>query len=389
MRFRELDGLRGIACLVVLFDHVIVSSIPVADFQFRGAWRLSQWLVGGVDLFFVLSGFLIGGILLDHRNAANYFRVFWIRRIGRIMPVYYLLFASFCIMLLIRPWFAAPWLEDYLLKNPMPVWTYGLFVQNFAQSIDGGDGGARWVASTWSLGIEEQFYLLLPVLVYLLNRRRLLLLAIACIFAAPVVRGYLWQASGSLFTGYFLLPGRMDSLMFGFLAALVLRHAPTLAWCRRFRVGLDLASLAVFAALNTTLIGGSSPSASFVIRSMDFSFRAAFFAYLVLRVFLVDETAIYRQLLGSRVLVFFGLISYALYMYHPAINGLLFGMILGTAPVIATPVEAVVAGAIVVVSIALAWLSTRYFEMPIRRLAARAAYSEKRPARHVQAAAFQ
>jgi peptidoglycan/LPS O-acetylase OafA/YrhL len=159
--------MRGIACLAVLLDHCIFSNIPAGSFP--GLYRLSGWLISGVDLFFVLSGFLIGGILLDHKNTTNYFRVFWTRRVGRIMPVYYLLLATFFTVLLIRPWLPAPWLDAFLLKDMMPVWTYPLFVQNIAQALDGGDGGARWVASTWSLGIEEQFYLLLPPLIYILS----------------------------------------------------------------------------------------------------------------------------------------------------------------------------------------------------------------------------
>ncbi len=379
MRHRELDGIRGVACLIVLFDHLIISILSSRFSEFPGAWRLSQWLVGGVDLFFVLSGFLIGGILLDHKRATNYFRVFWIRRIGRIMPVYYLLFASFCVVLLIRPWIDAPWLDQFLLKNPMPVWTYAVFLQNFAQSIDGGDGGARWVASTWSLAIEEQFYLLLPLLVFILNRRRLVVLALLCIPVAALVRGYTWQATGSMFTGYFLLPGRMDALMCGLLAALALRHAPTFAVCRRYRLVLDVAALGVFVMLNSSLVGGSTNSGSFVIMASDFTFRSVLFAYLILRVFLVPETSIYRRFLSGRALVFFGTISYALYMYHPAINGLLFGIIYGGVPVLGSFGEAMVVALVIAVSIGLAWLSTRYFEMPIRRLAGRVAYRETRP----------
>ncbi len=379
MRYRELDGIRGLACLIVLFDHLIVSSIPHELMRFPGAWRLTQWLVGGVDLFFVLSGFLIGGILLDHKRAANYFRVFWVRRIGRIMPVYYLLFASFCVVLLVRPWLDAPWLDQFLLDRPMPVWTYALFVQNFAQSLDGGDGGARWVASTWSLAIEEQFYLLLPLLVFALDRRKLLLVALACIPVAAMVRGYTWQATGLMFTGYFLLPGRMDGLMCGFLAALAVRHAPTLAFCKRCRVPLDIAALGVFAALNSSLIGGSTRSGSFVVMASDYTFRSVLFAYVILRVFLVPETSIYRRLLSARALVFFGVISYALYMYHPAINGLLFGIFYGRAPILASFGQAALTACVIAVSIGLAWLSTWYFEMPIRRMAGRVTYRGNRP----------
>src|SRR5215217_671958 len=95
-RNRRWDGVRGIACLLVLVMHCF-TTIMARD------WQMLMWsyfpglgtiLTGGVDLFFVLSGFLIGGILLDSRKAPNFFRVFWVRRAARILPVYILLLCT-------------------------------------------------------------------------------------------------------------------------------------------------------------------------------------------------------------------------------------------------------------------------------------------------------
>ncbi len=384
--YRELDGLRGIACLAVLLDHCVVSVIPPGALP--GLYRLSAWLLGGVDLFFVLSGFLIGGILLDHKGAANYFRVFWIRRIGRIMPVYYLLMLSFFVMLAIKPWLGAPWLDTFLFKDTMPVWTYPLFVQNFAQALDGGDGGARWVASTWSLAIEEQFYLLLPPLIYLLRRRSVTALAVACIVAALLVRAFAWRVSGSWFTGYFLLPGRMDALMFGVLAALAVRHVATMRVLRRRRRLLDVAALLVVAALSSNVLayvgGHTTPALSLLIQSTDFTLKAALFCTMIVRVFLVDAGSLYRRALASGPLVGLGFVSYPLYMYHPAINGLLHGWAFGRAPEITDARHVAVALAVVALSIALAWVSTHFLELPIRRLAHRVAYRPAPAARWVK-----
>jgi len=152
-----------------------------------------------------------------------------------------------------------------------------------------------------------------------------------------------------------------------------------LALCKRYRVPLDIAALGVFVALNSSLIGGSTRSGSFVVMASDFTFRSVLFAYVVLRVFLVPEASIYRRLLSARVLVFFGVISYALYMYHPAINGLLFGIFYGRALILASVGQAAVTACVIAVSIGLAWLSTWYFEMPIRRMAGRVTYREDRP----------
>lgn len=374
--YRELDGLRGVACLAVVLDHCVISAIPPG--LVPGLYRLSEWLIGGVDLFFVLSGFLIGGILLDHRTSANYFRVFWIRRVSRIMPVYYLLMLSFFAMLLIKPWLGASWLDVFLFKDLMPLWTYPLFVQNFAQAFHGGDGGARWVASTWSLAIEEQFYLLLPPLVFLLGRSKVTVLAIVCIIVALLARALAWQATGSWFTGYFLLPGRMDALMFGVLGALAFRQPLAMQLLGRHRRALDGLALVVALLLSTnvlTYLGGPGPSLpSFVIRSLDFTLKAALFCYMILRIFLVPVASRYRRVLASPMLVACGTISYALYMYHPAINGLLHGMFFANEPRITDLSHLLVAIAVIGVSVILAWASTRFFEMPIRRMAHRVKY---------------
>jgi len=375
-RMSELDGIRGVACLVVLFDHCVIGLFPPG--WIPGYYRLTAWLLGGVDLFFVLSGLLIGGILLDHRSAANYFKVFWTRRVARIMPVYYLLLLTFYAALLAKPLLTAPWLDGYLFKDMMPLWTYPLFVQNFAQSVDGGDGGARWVASTWSLAIEEQFYLLLPPLVYVMGRRRLAVLAAACIAVAPLVRGHLWQVTGHWAAGYFLLPGRMDSLMFGLLGALTLRTAPAIAALRRHRRSLDLLSLALVVALSGNVlpaIGAMMPNTvSFPVRSLDFTLRSALFYYAIMRVFLVGECTLYRRVLSSRPLVGAGTISYALYMYHPVVNGLLHGALFADDPRITDVPRFLAALAVMAISVGLAWLSTTYFELPIRRLSHRVKY---------------
>src|SRR5260370_30236825 len=167
-RILELDGLRGLAILLVILCHYVgnPNHAPLGFWPHR---FLSAFAVGwsGVDLFFVLSGFLIGRVLPDARNSPHYFRAFYMRRIFRILPIYYLwtlLFsATATVVLVFFPCRLGVTSGD-LLRVPVQL----LFLQNFWP------GMLRftwmWFAVTWSLAVEEQFYLLAPPLIRYLSR---------------------------------------------------------------------------------------------------------------------------------------------------------------------------------------------------------------------------
>ncbi len=209
-RYPELDGLRGLAILMVIEAHYGIVRTLLARY-----WGgLSEYLTpilslgpSGVDLFFVLSGFLIGGILLDNKGASNYFRVFYTRRACRIFPLYFL----FVILLLAIPYpsglvFPA---DEVLL----PSWTYLTFTQNIVMAKDG-IVGAGLLGPTWSLAIEEQFYLVLPLLIWFVPRGKLVHLVIGLILLAMLSRLVMlsFHSPGDPATWYFLLPGRADPL---------------------------------------------------------------------------------------------------------------------------------------------------------------------------------
>src|SRR5437763_6300809 len=153
----QLDGIRAIAVGLVLLAHCVV--VPS-----RGtlAWGLRHTLSNGwigVDLFIVLSGFLITGILLRERTELHYFRNFYVRRLLRIFPLYYLL--------LVILWIAAPRLPF----GPMyPAWTYFTYTSNLTAAF----ARVEWspLGHTWSVAIEEQYYLLYPWVVFSVDRVR-------------------------------------------------------------------------------------------------------------------------------------------------------------------------------------------------------------------------
>jgi peptidoglycan/LPS O-acetylase OafA/YrhL len=155
-RISQLDGLRGIAILSVLGLHFLNDSAHGAFgsflYRFGCAFRLG-W--AGVDLFFVLSGFLIGGILLDARGAHNYFRVFYIRRLHRIIPVYFVWITLFVLIVV---------LASGSVSHLMPIGRAGfrfiplyyLFLQNYIQ-VPFASFMWIWLATAWSLGVESSF----------------------------------------------------------------------------------------------------------------------------------------------------------------------------------------------------------------------------------------
>ena len=172
-----LDGLRGMAILGVILFHAAVEYAPsTLSGKALGAVFNVGW--GGVDLFFVLSGFLITGILLETRGTAGFFRNFYARRTLRIFPLYYgVLFVIFVVLPHYRP-FDTPGLQT-IARNQGWFWTY---LTNFGFIVHGSVfGNSDWLLLNhfWSLAVEEQFYLVWPLLVYLLSGRSL---RVICVF---------------------------------------------------------------------------------------------------------------------------------------------------------------------------------------------------------------
>jgi peptidoglycan/LPS O-acetylase OafA/YrhL len=222
-RLPELDGLRAIAILLVLFSHHL-APIPIASIRYVVEMG---WV--GVDLFFVLSGFLIGGILLDQRRATNYYRVFYLRRFLRIVPLYALLVVPGLLILGfgLQSHFAGHSLANQSVTG---LWLCAFFLQNIGFAF--GFYTPAYLGPTWSVAVEEQFYLLLPPLVRNLDAGKLLRILILAIVFAPLLRGILFLMFGDkvIETCYVLLPCRWDSLLLGVVSAIAFRDAKFRAW---------------------------------------------------------------------------------------------------------------------------------------------------------------
>ncbi len=325
-RIPEVDGVRGLAILLVLVWHyweAVTTPAPgTIMFRVHEALFLS-W--GGVDLFFVLSGFLIGGILLDARESSNYFSTFYMRRIHRIFPVYFLWLALFVIGLMA----AAPlhWLPlDDIFNRQIPLWSYPVFLQNVYMAHRQAWGG-RWMTITWSLAVEEQFYLLLPIAIRYLRPRTVTALTVAAIATAPLLRLALAHTGNIYYGPYTLLPCRADALGFGVLIAIAARNERAWGWLERHRGRL-------YGAL--VLLG---------LGCVYFSVRQRFvytlgltwidaFCSVVLLLALVRPGKMERLAFQAPPLVRLGTIAYSVYLLHQGVNSLVFLAFFKSEPVI-------------------------------------------------------
>lgn len=334
-RVVEFDSLRGLAALAVLVAHLFGEP----EHGFEGL--TVGWL--GVGVFFALSGYLIGGIILNDHEKPSFLRNFMVRRAARILPLYFAIVAltlGAAVVLSSRSW------TDAALHPA----AYVTFTQNFFMAF-GHDSGS-WLLPTWTVAVEQQFYLLLPLLMMTCPRRRLLpALVILCV-ASVLYRVIYYPLNTEAAT--MLLPGRADTLLYGVIAAYA-RRSFDLSRRHNLIWGISLMAAAALAAL---LAFGDYRLIVIVSPALVGLATAALLLMISLRQPDPRQTP-------SPILRWFGAISYGLYLIHQPINGLLHGLILDARPDVGTPPQILVTLLAAAISIILAWLSWRWFETPI------------------------
>lgn len=349
-RIVPLDGLRGLAILLVLVWHYVIGKLPEDQVALK---RLGSLTWSGVDLFFVLSGFLLGGILLSHRRTNQVLKTFYMRRFYRIVPLYAAWLALFFAL---RAWMVntlTPEAYTWLFRGDLPAWSYLTLTQNFPMALHG--FGTNWLGATWSLAVEAQFCLLLPLLIYACPPRRLPQVLIGLIVLAPILRfialGVLHLPLGD----YVLLPCRIDALLLGVLCAYALQQPKAREWLRQHRQAL-YGLLGMFALGSVVLMwtGVDSPLAS----AVGYLWIAGGYSCLLL----IVVTDGFRRLFTNRLLRELGTIAYGVYLFHQGINGLLHGLILGRPPTLADAPGAAITLIALIVTLLLAHGSWRFFE---------------------------
>ena len=355
-RMAELDGLRAIAVCMVLTWHFLGAIID----HRLGPWSIAVSRVTilgrtGVDLFFVLSGFLITSIVLERRQAAlRFLATFYARRALRIIPPYALLALVFWAIVVAGVHTAA-------FNADTPWWRHATFTQNLWMA-DAGRWGPNAISVTWSVAIEEHFYLFFPLVALAAPPRRLpsILVAVAllsCLFRAA---SYLGPASSHI--AYVHTLSRLDGLAVGGLLAHAWRHPAFAAWFGRNRSALRRLLLA--AAVSVPLLT--------LVIARDFGWHMFTWAHTYLT--LLSATLLLYVLgsLGSSsarwlrmpALRRVGRLSYSIYLFHPLLLSLVFllaqreELISGAADV-----------ALAALALALTWvwasLSMKWYEKPL------------------------
>lgn len=367
MFFPALDGLRAVAFLMVFGQHYLSLA----------------WGWTGVNVFFVLSGFLITGILYDSQQDPHRVRNFYVRRTLRIFPLYYGVFA---LLLLAEPFVRWRW-NAYWLAWP-------LYVGNFLRFLS--PAAAFWrsrleyaadahltsqlfprselyLGHLWSLCVEEQFYLFWPFLVFLVrDRRKLIALCTTAVILGPLLRLGLQARAPGWMVGNELLyratPAQLDALLLGGLVALLWRGPARAALVRIARgvAGLGTAALAaylLFVVHGWRILPGSYPRWSF---TGGLEFVNLYSAALIVCALL--PAGLVSRLLSRRPMRWLGRLTYGAYVFHDIPHDLYVHIVthsgFATLAVDNLPEEAATAALALTGTILLAWLSLRFFEGP-------------------------
>lgn len=371
-RILELDGLRGIAIGAVVVYHYF----QLTHLAQHGTWvsyLQSSVRLGwsGVDLFFVLSGFLIGGILLDARTSTNYFKVFYRRRFFRIMPIYAVLLLAYALLAVVTQ---GSHTGDFswLTANAMPWYSYWTFTQNLWMARSA-LFGANALAITWSLAVEEQFYLTMPLVIRWLSPGGLLRFVLAGICCAPALRltiYLLWPQS--LIAAYVLTPCRADALLLGVLAAILLRDPQWRRRMERAQVFWAVAFPILF--LGLALLTWKAPNlASPLEVTVGYTWLDLFYFCLLLYALSQPKSRI-SEGLRMQPLRWLGSIAYGTYLIHDLILGTLFAIGWRGAPAVHGFWTLFVVFVSLALTLGLARLSWTFFERPLIKIGHRLHY---------------
>lgn len=363
-RISELDGLRGLAIGLVLWHHLIVGYLPLGPSSWLGWLRAATSLSwSGVDLFFVLSGYLIGGILIDQRNSPKLARTFYLRRAARILPLYY-------VTLVVYWGLTAIGLAGN--QSPFSVWVYALFLTNLVIGW-GNVWGSPLFSPLWSIAVEEQFYLTAPWIVRWVKSVQLPFLLTSLAGLAWFLRaGLFWLRPESHGAIHVLMPMRMDTLALGCLLAWASRTKAAHQFFERLArtwplwLALSAASFLLLAVNEYYQLPQVNAYCGYTLLALIYT--------LILALVAVVRLPWLTKIFAFPLLISLGRYSYFVYLWHMIIG---WGIIkwLGGEHFLLNSVSSLAIIILAIVSTILAGIfSWKFFELPMIRLGHRATY---------------
>lgn len=303
-RYAALDGIRGLAVLMVMFFHFFQR-------QNFSAFRLGRSLIDishlgqtGVDLFFVLSGFLITGILLDEKGSFGYFRNFYARRVLRIFPLYY--FALTCWFFVLPAVFG---LSVTGIRDQLWGWFYasnihGIVYPSSPLNVPG---------HFWSLAVEEHFYLVWPALIFMCSTRGIVRACVGCCFLSLISRVVLERMG---INPYYFTLCRLEPLVLGALLAILVRGEQGLRRITDFHPRRYLFTLLFILAPLWIFFTGSSGA---IVYNLKFMLTAMLYGLLIAAV--IDPVRPFAAgIFGNPILRTFGKYSYGIYVWDGIVN---------------------------------------------------------------------
>ncbi|MBS1948260.1 MAG: acyltransferase [Bacteroidetes bacterium] len=354
--YPQLDGLRGIAILLVVAYHY---------FGFIGLFSFG-W--SGVDLFFVLSGFLITGKLMDSVNEKNYFRHFYRNRILRIFPLYYAVLIIYYLNLL---FFVQPEHLPNTIYYKEHWESFFFFFQNWSFLIYGFPKDQHLI-HFWSLAVEEQFYLAWPIMIYLLSKKPkwLIVLLISLSLSSLLLRCFIFWGTFSEAYKHVDMNTfcRMDSFAAGAIASVALYSGTkTNKLMLNFLIIFSSMALGIFIYSFNSARFSNNP---FLI-TFGFSLTAILYAGILYKL-IAEPKSFFSKILLAKWLKFFGKISYGLYIFHWMITVIFSHAIFDWCTIHLTgnnlTGELIAALGCISISVALSALSFYYFESYFLRL---------------------
>ncbi len=328
-RFSPLDGMRGVAILLVILVHTFTYEGSSVFGRSLDTLTRSGWI--GVTLFFVLSGFLITGILLDTQHKQHYLRDFFARRSLRIFPLYFAFLAIY--------FFVLPHLPEALVKLPQPrsgdyiyYWSY---LTNMKEWLSGTIDNVAPLSPLWSLAVEEQVYLFWPFLIGLVPHRWLPKVLVGIVIFSFAWR-FLTRALGqSIWISYGWAPANLDSFAAGAFVAWLSRDAgkSLKIWAPRLAIASSCFLVGMF-------IGQKHFSfwqAPVQMLTVGISGLVIFFASTIGCSVTFSDRSLLNRLLSNSWLRSLGKYSYAIYLFHSVVVELV-------APIIFSPTTGFIRG---------------------------------------------